>query len=47
MSRDGHIDPDLFDVFVRAGVWRDYAARFLRPEQIDPVDLHAIPGFTP
>jgi HD-GYP domain-containing protein (c-di-GMP phosphodiesterase class II) len=34
-----HIDDALFDLFLRAGVWRDYAARFMRPEQIDAVDI--------
>ena len=47
MRQDGHIDPDLFDVFVRSRVWLDYARRFLRPEQIDDVDMAAIPGFMP
>ncbi|HEX6734357.1 MAG TPA: HD domain-containing phosphohydrolase [Azonexus sp.] len=38
--RDGaHIDAELFDLFLQAGVWRDYAARFMRPEQIDAVDI--------
>ncbi|MEG0821312.1 MAG: HD domain-containing phosphohydrolase [Burkholderiaceae bacterium] len=39
MSREGHIDPDLFELFLRAGVWRDYAERFLRPEQIDTPEI--------
>ncbi len=33
-----HIDPELFALFVEAGVYRDYARRFLNPEQIDEVD---------
>ncbi|OGS92293.1 MAG: phosphohydrolase [Gallionellales bacterium GWA2_60_18] len=41
---DGHIDPDLFDVFIREKVYLDYAKRFLAPEQIDDVDLSRIPG---
>ncbi len=36
---NGHIDPDLFDVFVSKGVYRDYALQFLDPWQIDEVDL--------
>ena len=40
----GHIDPDLFDVFVREKVYLDYAKQFLSPEQIDDVDLSKIPG---
>jgi HD-GYP domain-containing protein (c-di-GMP phosphodiesterase class II) len=34
----GHIDADLFEVFLCRGVHRAYAERFLRPEQIDDVD---------
>lgn len=41
MKADGHLDPDLFDLFLRSGVYRDYANRFMRPEQIDEVDLAA------
>ncbi|MHB1237579.1 MAG: HD-GYP domain-containing protein [Gallionella sp.] len=40
----GHIDPDLFDVFIREKVYLDYARQFLAPEQIDDVDLSRIPG---
>ena len=36
--RNGHIDPDLFEVFVKQGVYRRYAEKFLKPEQIDAVD---------
>jgi HD-GYP domain-containing protein (c-di-GMP phosphodiesterase class II) len=35
---NGHIDPDLFEVFVKQGVYRRYAEKFLKPEQIDAVD---------
>jgi HD-GYP domain-containing protein (c-di-GMP phosphodiesterase class II) len=38
MKAGGHIDPDLFDVFVRQRVYQRYAERFLEPEQIDAVD---------
>jgi HD-GYP domain-containing protein (c-di-GMP phosphodiesterase class II) len=31
----GHIDPDLFEVFVREEVYLDYARKFLEPGQID------------
>ena len=40
----GHIDPDLFDVFIREKVYLDYGKKFLSPEQIDDVDLNKIPG---
>ncbi len=42
MRDNGHIDPDLFELFVDSGVYRHYAERFLRPEQIDAVDHAAI-----
>ncbi len=47
MVRDRRIDPDLFDIFVRDGVWLDYAQRYLKPEQIDAVDVNQIPGYVP
>ncbi len=39
MKQDGHIDPDLFDVFVNAGVYRSYGEMFLSPDQLDTVNL--------
>jgi HD-GYP domain-containing protein (c-di-GMP phosphodiesterase class II) len=41
---NGHIDPDLFDIFIRNKVYLRYAEQFLDPEQIDEVDLSMIPG---
>ena len=35
----GHIDQDLFDLFLRSGVYLRYAERFLKPEQIDDVEI--------
>ncbi len=43
---NGHIDPDLFDVFIRERVYLKYAEQFLDPEQIDAVDERAIPGYS-
>lgn len=34
----GHIDPDLFEVFVREGVYLRYARQYLDPWQIDDVN---------
>ncbi|MFL9924779.1 GAF domain-containing protein [Herbaspirillum lusitanum] len=45
-TRD-HIDPDLFDVFVRSKVYQRYAEKFMKPSQIDEVDHSKIPGFVP
>ena len=42
---NGHIDPDLFDVFVRKKVYLRYAELFLDREQIDSVDEARIPGY--
>lgn len=42
-----HIDPDLFDVFVRQKVYLSYASKFMDPSQIDVVDELAIPGYVP
>ncbi len=39
MKKDQHIDPDLFDLFLTAGVYKEYAEQFLTPEQIDEVDI--------
>ena len=38
MARDGHLDPDLFEVFVLEKVYLDYAQRFLEAAQIDSID---------
>jgi len=38
-KRNGHIDPDLFDVFVSEQVYLTYARQFLDPWQIDEVRL--------
>jgi HD-GYP domain-containing protein (c-di-GMP phosphodiesterase class II) len=47
MVQNHEIDPDLFDAFVREGVWLDYARHWLQPEQIDAIDMKRIPGYTP
>jgi HD-GYP domain-containing protein (c-di-GMP phosphodiesterase class II) len=47
MKENGHVDPDLFDIFVRDKVYLRYAREFLDPEQIDEVDESAIPGYRP
>ncbi len=44
-KENGHIDPDLFDVFIREKVYLTYAKQFLKPEQIDEVDESRIPGY--
>ncbi len=38
---NGHVDPDLFDVFVKEKIYLKYAEQFLDPAQIDDVDVSA------
>ncbi len=47
MCLGNHVDPDLFDVFVRKKVYLKYAEQFLDPGQIDSVDESKIPGYVP
>jgi HD-GYP domain-containing protein (c-di-GMP phosphodiesterase class II) len=47
MKRDQHVDPELFDLFLTSGVFRRYAERFLRPDQIDDVDIAPFLGSAP
>jgi HD-GYP domain-containing protein (c-di-GMP phosphodiesterase class II) len=35
MKDEAHIDPDLFDVFMKHQIYLTYAKKFLQPEQID------------
>jgi HD-GYP domain-containing protein (c-di-GMP phosphodiesterase class II) len=44
LKEGGHIDPDLFDIFVKERVYLQYAREFLDPAQIDEVDPARIPG---
>ena len=39
MKKSAHIDPDLFALFLKSGIWKTYAEKFLAPEQIDEVDI--------
>ncbi len=39
MKKDQHIDPELFELFLSSGVYRQYAERFMKPEQIDEVNI--------
>ncbi|MGF1511428.1 MAG: GAF and HD-GYP domain-containing protein [Myxococcota bacterium] len=42
MKRNHHLDPELFDVFIRSKVYLKYARYYLMPEQIDEVDEDAL-----
>jgi HD-GYP domain-containing protein (c-di-GMP phosphodiesterase class II) len=39
MRNDNHIDPDLFNLFLKSGVYLEYAKKFLAIEQIDEVNI--------
>jgi HD-GYP domain-containing protein (c-di-GMP phosphodiesterase class II) len=39
MRKDKHIDSDLFDLFLESGVYKVFAEKHLKPEQIDEVDI--------
>ena len=47
LSLNGHIDPDLFDIFIRSKVYLEYGRRFLDAVQMDDVDESKIPGYRP
>lgn len=39
MVEEQHIDGALFELFLRSGVYRTYAEHYLKPEQMDAVDV--------
>ena len=39
MKKDQHIDPELFDLFLKSGIYKKYAEKYLDTEQIDDVQL--------
>ena len=43
----GHIDPDLFNVFIWKKVYLGYAEQYLDSDQIDEVQLSKVPGYEP
>ncbi len=46
MKQDDHIDPDIFEIFIKQRIYLDYADEFLDPEQIDIIEEAKIPGFS-
>lgn len=47
MCQDGHIDEDIFDLFVREKIYLTYGKSFLKAEQMDEVDPQNLPGYNP
>ena len=39
MVKDQHIDKDLFELFLTSGIYKEYGKQYLRPEQVDEVDI--------
>jgi HD-GYP domain-containing protein (c-di-GMP phosphodiesterase class II) len=42
MKKDYEIDKDLFEIFVKEGVYKQYAEKYVKPDQIDQVDEEAV-----
>ncbi|MFN3582186.1 MAG: HD domain-containing phosphohydrolase, partial [Pseudomonas sp.] len=52
MAREGHVDAQLLALFLESGVYLEYGRAFLRPEQLDEVDVRThvrtlLPGSEP
>ena len=46
-AQNGHIDPDLFDIFIRNKIYLEFARKNMDERQIDEIDESKIPGYTP
>jgi hypothetical protein len=44
-AENGHIDPDLFNIFVREKVYLQFARKHMDAHQVDAVDERGIPGY--
>jgi len=42
---NGHIDPDLFDIFIRNRIYLEFAHKNMDDRQIDAIDESLIPGY--
>lgn len=38
MKNSGHLDPDLYEVFIKSGVYLDYAEQYIEKNQIDEIN---------
>lgn len=41
MRNDKHIDAKLFDLFLTSGVFSEFAEKYLKPEQIDSLEIQS------
>ncbi len=46
MKLGGHIDPDVFDVFIREKIYLEYCQKFFPELSIEDIDLSHIPGIS-
>jgi HD-GYP domain-containing protein (c-di-GMP phosphodiesterase class II) len=50
MKETGHIDPEIFDLFLTSGVYRRFAEKYVAPDHLDVADINAyltVPGAAP
>ena len=38
MKNNGHLDPDLYELFIKSGVYMDYAKEYIDKDQIDDIN---------
>lgn len=38
MKNSGHLDPDLYELFIKSGVYMDYAKEYISKDQIDDIN---------
>lgn len=41
MAGEGHVDPDIFELFLKSGIYRRYAERYMPLELIDEIAIEA------
>jgi HD-GYP domain-containing protein (c-di-GMP phosphodiesterase class II) len=39
MAKEGHLDQDVFELFLTSGVYQRFAESYMLPEQLDEVDV--------
>ena len=42
MKNDYHIDKDLFEIFVKSGVYKEYAKEYVSEDQIDSFEEDSV-----
>jgi len=47
LKENRHIDPEIFDLFLKSGVYLEYARRYMSAEQIDEVDISPLLAIQP